>query len=146
MPDDDDGLPPALAARLGYLLGQAHLAHRRFAGPPLASLGISPKAFGALSVLADEGAQSQQRLGERTGLDRTTMVAIVDELERQGFVERARNPHDRRAYALRPTSEGRRVLARASRAAERAEDEFLARLSTSEQRQLKELLRRLVSP
>ena len=40
-------------------------------------------------------------------VDRTTMVAIVDELEAAGFVDRQRNPEDRRAYALEATDAGR---------------------------------------
>jgi len=137
--------PPALAARLGYLLGQAHLEHRSIARAALASLGLDVKEFGALSVLVDEGALSQQRLGERLRIDRTTMVAIVDQLERKGFVERRRDPQDRRAYALQATAAGRRVLVRADAAAERAEAEFLGTLSVADRRKLKELLRTLIS-
>jgi len=139
-------LPSALSRRLGYLLGQAHLAHRGVAEAPLATLGLGVKEFGALSVLADEGPLSQQRLGQRMRVDRTTMVLVVDELERKGFVKRQRNPNDRRAYALQATAHGRRVLKRATEAAERAEAEFLARISAADRRQLKELLRRLISP
>jgi len=142
----DDTLPPALSDRLGYLLGQAHLAHRRRAEVPLASLGLGVKEFGALSVLADEGPLSQQRLGKRMRVDRTTMVAVVDELERNGFVERERDPDDRRAYALRANSQGCRVLRRADEAARRADAEFLAPIPTADRRQLKILLRRLISP
>jgi DNA-binding MarR family transcriptional regulator len=79
------------------------------------------------------------------GVDRTTMVAVVDGLERAGFVERERDPGDRRAYALRATANGRRVLGRARRAVERAEARFLARISEADQRRLKELLRVLIS-
>ena len=138
--------PSALSDRLGYLLGQAHLAHRRVAERRLGSLGLRGKEFGALSVLADEGPLSQQRLGERLGIDRTTMVAVVDALERKGFAERRRNSEDRRAYSLHATGTGRRVLDRATEAAQRAEAEFLAQLPAREARQLKEILRKLIAP
>ena len=136
---------PVLAELLGYLLGQAHLAHRRLAEAELASLGLRAKEFGALSVLAAEDGMSQQRLGAAMGVDRTTMVAVADALERKGFVERKRDPADRRAYALRPTAKGRRVLERASQAATRAEAQFLARVSSSDRRRLKRILRELIS-
>lgn len=139
-------LPSLLSGRLGYLLGEAHLAHRRVAETSLAPLGLGVKEFGALSVLTEEGRLSQQRLGERLRVDRTTMVAVVDELERKGLVERERNRDDRRAYALQATAQGRRVLARANEAAEQAEAEFLASISPAEGRRLKKLLRRLISP
>lgn len=131
--------------RLGFLLGQAHLAHRQLAESALAPLGLGPRQFGALAVLADEGPLSQQRLGERVGLDRTTMVALVDGLERSGMVERERNPDDRRAYALRATPRGRRVLARATAAVDRAEADFLRRLPAQDARRLKEILRTLIT-
>lgn len=136
--------PPALGDRLGYLLGQAHERHRRLAAERLAPLGLAPRAFGALTVLAAEGPLTQQALGSRIGLDRTTMVALVDGLEAAAFVVRQRRPEDRRAYALRVTPQGRRTLARATRAALRAEDDALAALTDTERATLKDLLRRIL--
>jgi DNA-binding MarR family transcriptional regulator len=136
----------SIADQLGYLLGRAHLEHRAIAERGLVSLGLSGKGFGALIVLVQEGPLSQQRLGERQGIDRTTMVAVVDELERAGFVERRRDPRDRRAYSLHATAKGRRVLKRAAEAARSAEDEFLAPLPAADRRRLKELLRTLLEP
>jgi DNA-binding MarR family transcriptional regulator len=145
-PSERADLPRVMSDRLGFLLGRAHMAHREIAAAALAPLELGPRQFGALSVLADEGPLSQQRLGERTGLDRTTMVALVDGLERGGLVERERNPDDRRAYALRATPRGRRVLERAAAAVERAEAEFLARVSAQDARRLKQILRTLIAP
>ena len=145
-PPAREPLPAALSDRLGYLLGRAHVAHRSIAERALASLGLGVKEFGALSVLVGEGPLSQQRLGERQGVDRTTMVAVVDELERHGLVERRRNPDDRRAYSLQATPAGRRVLGQANKAVERAEDEFLAQIPAGDRRRLKNLLRTLIAP
>lgn len=142
----EEQLPAALSERLGYLLGRAHLAHGEVAATALASSGLGPKEFGALAVLASEGPLTQQRLGERQGVDRTTMVAVVDGLERMRLVERRRDPEDRRAYALHPTARGKRALRRATDAAKRAEDQFLAPISADDRRRLKVLLRRLISP
>jgi DNA-binding MarR family transcriptional regulator len=141
-----EGLPAALSDRLGFLLGRAHLAHRSIAERAFASLGVGVKEFGALAVLVEEGPLSQQRLGERQGIDRTTMVAVVDELERSGLVERRRNRADRRAYSLNPTAKGRRLLGQASEAEKRAEGEFLTPLPAPDRRRLKQLLRTLISP
>jgi DNA-binding MarR family transcriptional regulator len=134
----------SIADQLGYLLGRAHLEHRAIAERELVSLGLSGKGFGALILLAQEGPLSQQRLGQRQGVDRTTMVAVVDELERSGYVERRRDPRDRRAYSLQATPKGRRVLQRAAEATERAEDEFLAPLPGADRRRLKRMLRALL--
>lgn len=142
-PDRAD--PPALAGRLGYLLGRAHLEHRRIAEERLAPLGLRGKEFGALTILASEGEMSQQRLGELMGVDRTTMVAVVDALQAAGLVERERDPRDRRAYALRATPRGRRVLTEATVAAKAAEDAFLARLPVADRDELRRLLAALLA-
>jgi DNA-binding MarR family transcriptional regulator len=134
----------SLADQLGYLLGRAHSAHRAIVERALAPIGLGVKEFGALALLVREGPLSQQRLGERQGVDRTTMVAVVDELERAGLVERRRDLRDRRAYSLQATPRGRRVLELAGEAAKRAEDEFLARLPAGDRRRLKQLLRTLL--
>jgi DNA-binding MarR family transcriptional regulator len=136
--------PPALADWLGPLLGRAHEAHRAITIEALASLGLSPKGFGALTILATEGPLSQQRLAQRQGIDRTTMVAVVDELERAGAVERRRDAGDRRAYALQLTRKGRRLVTRAAAAAAESERRFLAPLAAEDQLRLKAALRRLL--
>ena len=137
-------MPDALAERLGPLLGRAHDAHRRRSLQALAPLGLSVKAVGAMTVLEAEGPLSQRRLAERQGIDRTTMVAVVDELERLGAVERRRDPGDRRANALLLTAGGKRLLARARTAVAGAEEAFLAPLPQAEQQRLRKALRTLV--
>ena len=137
-------MPDALAERLGPLLGRAHEAHRRLSLEALAPLGLGVKSVGALTVLQAEGPLSQRRLAERQGIDRTTMVAVVDELERLGAVERRKDPGDRRANALHITPRGRRLLTRARTAVAGAEEAFLAPLPPAEQQRLRAALRTLV--
>jgi len=137
-------MPDALAERLGPLLGRAHDAHRRLSLEALAPLGLGVKSVGALTVLQAEGPLSQRRLAERQGIDRTTMVAVVDELERLGAVERRKDPADRRANALYITPRGRRLLTRARTAVAGAEEAFLAPLPPAEQQRLRAALRTLV--
>ena len=137
-------MPDALAERLGPLLGRAHDAHRRLSLQALAPLGLGVKAVGAMTVLEAEGPLSQRRLAERQGIDRTTMVAVVDELERLGAVERRRDPDDRRAHALLLTAQGRRLLARARTAVAGAEEAFLSPLPAAERQRLREALRTLI--
>jgi DNA-binding MarR family transcriptional regulator len=138
-------LPPAVADRLGFLTGRLHqmlLRMGREAGvfePP-----VTGKHLGLLSVVIDEGPLSQQELGRRVGVDRTTVVAVVDDLEVAGFIQRQRNPEDRRAYALEATPEGRAWQTKARKAVIEAEREILAPLSAAERRQLIELLQRLL--
>ena len=106
---------PMLAERIGYLFAKLH---QRWAAESVTALreagvGLSGMHFGALSIIDAAGPMSQQTLGELIGKDRTTIVAVVDELEGEGLVERRRNPADRRAYALEVTRRGEDWLERA---------------------------------
>jgi DNA-binding MarR family transcriptional regulator len=136
--------PAALTERLGFLLKHTQLALGSILEPALAPLGLDGREFAILAVLASEGPRSQQRLGERMRVDRTTMVALVDELERKGLVERRRDAADRRAYAIQITAKGNRTLERARRVVEDAEDEILAPLSDAERGRFRQMLAKLV--
>jgi DNA-binding MarR family transcriptional regulator len=138
---------PTIAApseRAGGLLFLASQGAQQLANERLAPLGISAREFGVLTVLAREGELSQQAVGNRLRIDRTTMVAMIDALEQAGLVRRERNPGDRRAYAVRLTPKGRTKQRRGAQTLERARDEFFAPLSKREREQLLEMLRRLV--
>lgn len=137
--------PAALAERLGFLLKNAQLSLSARVEPALASLSLDGREFAVLSVLVDEGPRSQQRLSERMRVDRTTMVALVDGLERKGLVERRRQAEDRRAYEIHVLPKGRRTQARARHVVEAAEDDLLAPLSDEDRRLFRELLLNVVS-
>jgi DNA-binding MarR family transcriptional regulator len=139
-----EALSPALAERLGFLLGQTKAILHQAAEPALPA-GFTGKHVGCLSVIATEGPLSQQRLGERAAMDRTTVVAIVDALEEAGYVERRRDPDDRRAYALEVTDAGQEWLEDARATILGVEDDFLAPLTAGERRTLVELLQRLLT-
>jgi len=134
----------AILDHLGPLLGRAHEAHRVRSAEALGRLGLTPKGFGALTVLDADGPLPQVELARRQGIDRTTMVAIVDELEGLGAVRRERDERDRRAYALELTPGGRRLLGRARPVLAAVEEEFLAPLPAAERGRLKDALRALV--
>ncbi|WP_433128858.1 MarR family winged helix-turn-helix transcriptional regulator [Micromonospora sp. CA-240977] len=91
-----------------------------------------------LRVLAFvEGEELSQRdLCQRTGLDRTTMVAVIDELERSGHVRRERSSSDRRKQLISVTADGRAILSEALAVLRRTEADFLAPLAEDERRQL----------
>ena len=135
-----------LAERIGYLFAKLH---QRWAAESVTALreagvGLSGMHFGALSIIHAAGPMSQQTLGELIGKDRTTIVAVVDELEGEGLVERRRNPADRRAYALEVTRRGEDWLERARPVLVRTEDGLLAGLGDDEREMLVGLLRRVL--
>jgi DNA-binding MarR family transcriptional regulator len=135
-----------LADRLGYLLKHAREALAARTGPALAPLGIDGRQLAVLITLDTTAPLSQQDAALRLGVDRTTMVALIDALEAAGLVARAPHPDDRRKNTVSITARGRDVLDRGTRASELAEAEFLAELTENEAWQLKSLLRTLIWP
>lgn len=132
-----------LTRNTGLLMSRMGMVAARGFADRMAEIGLTPRGWAALSVLDTEGAITQQLLGTCIGMDPSSMVATIDELEAAGLVERRRNPTDRRAHALHITEKGRRALAQGGKHAREAEAELLAPLSSEERRQLQELLLRL---
>ncbi|MGI8715471.1 MAG: MarR family winged helix-turn-helix transcriptional regulator [Solirubrobacteraceae bacterium] len=134
-------LHPGMASRYtGYLIGRLGLfAARRF-DAQLAVVGLTTRRWAVLNALDSEGPATQQHLGRAISIDPSTMVATIDELERDGLVERRPHPSDRRAHAVQLTDPGREILARARRLAGEAQQELMAPLNDSERATLHELL------
>jgi DNA-binding MarR family transcriptional regulator len=130
--------------RLGYLLKHAHLALGERTGPALALYGINGRELAVLAVLDDDEAPAQQQAADRLGVDRTTMVALVDELSAKGLVERRPDPDDRRRNLVHLTPAGRRARDEGTRAATAAEDAFLAPLTPAERDRLRDMLERVL--
>jgi MarR family transcriptional regulator, lower aerobic nicotinate degradation pathway regulator len=135
--------PAALARWTGFLLARAHQRAHALFQDALAPLELTPKSFGALSVIKEHGPLSQAALGETLHVDRTTIVTVVDELERAGYVKRGRNSADRRVHSLEVTRSGIEALRVADRVARRTHDQLLADLTPSERDQLQVLLTRI---
>jgi DNA-binding MarR family transcriptional regulator len=126
-----DGLPDALAHRLGYLFKHAHQRLLERAGPAMAPFGVDGRELAVLTILRAGVPMSQQEAAERLGIDRTTMVALVDALEEKGLVERHRSPSDRRKNIVELTPAGQQCLRGAGQARDEAEHEFLAPLGAA---------------
>jgi DNA-binding MarR family transcriptional regulator len=138
-------LHPAVTRNTGFLVSRMGLiASRRFA-ERIATVGLTPREWGALNVLDHQNGVTQQALCQSVGTDPSTMVATIDDLEAKGLVERRRNPQDRRAHALYITDQGRRTLTEGRKVARRAQEELLAPLGQEEREQLHALLLRLAT-
>src|SRR4051812_23726104 len=113
----------ALTCYTGYLLRRAHV---RAADCVKESLPASNRLRDILilSMLEERAPISQQQLAELTGVNRTIVVKLIDDLEDRGLVDRSRNPADRRSYALQPTAAGRKALAGLQPAVDRGEARF----------------------
>jgi DNA-binding MarR family transcriptional regulator len=130
--------------RLGFLLKHAQLELTERTTSALAPLGINGRELAVLTVLGAGEALAQQQAAGRLAIDRTTMVDLIDALERKGLVERRPDPADRRRNLVHLTPEGRTVLDDGERIYRTAEGEFVAALDAGEAAQLKDLLRRVL--
>jgi len=137
------GLHKALTRHTGFLINRIAVVARKQFAARLESLDLNLRMWGVLNVLDVEGAITQQSLGRSVGIDPSSMVATIDELEARGLVERRRHPHDRRAHALYLTEAGTDTLARGRALARKAQDELLAPLDADERKELHELLLRV---
>src|SRR5881392_3941979 len=106
------------AGQLFFRLWRA--SHTRIADA-LESIGLTPALFGLLNVLGAREGAIQQELGSAMGVDPSTMVALIDELERAGLAKRRPHPTDRRARAVAITPKGRRRLEQGRRMAAQVE-------------------------
>lgn len=137
-------LPESLSARTSYLLGRAAVRLQALGLADLEPLGITPREYSVLAVVADRSPLSQTTVAEILGLDRTTILKLGASLERHGLLVRQRDPDDKRAYAVALTPAGDRLRAQAFELLLDCERRFLVPLSRSEQKQLHQYLTKLV--
>ena len=100
--------------------------------PALEPFGISGRQCAVLLAVNEQAPSSQHDIAQRMGVDRTTMVALVDELEAKGLVQRRPDARDRRKNVVALTEAGRTTLEGATRAVDEAERRFLGPLSDDE--------------
>lgn len=118
------------------------LAADRFA-QRVEALGLKPKHAGLLAALDAGQAMSQQDLARRLGVAPSLIVALADQLEGLGALERVRDPQDRRRQVLHLTTEGRRLLSDCVVAAQAVDEELTSGLSDSQRATLARGLRLL---
>jgi DNA-binding MarR family transcriptional regulator len=142
-PPNQSASAVGLAGSATYLLSKVGFeASQRFRSM-LEPLGLEPRQFALLRHVSGSEGQTQQALGDALGIPKSRMVALIDDLEARGLVERRLRPDDRRARALHVTPEGARCLSEAMDVANAHEEFVRERLSPTEHRQLVQMLQRL---
>jgi DNA-binding MarR family transcriptional regulator len=136
-------IPEALSGFPGYLLARLGESSRRRFHEALAPAGLHPRHFGVMSVVAAHPGVTQQQLHERTAIDASSMVAVLDELEAKGLAERRPAPGDRRARTIFLTEQGVQALEQGRALARQLQGELFAALTPAERRTLTALLRKL---
>ena len=111
----------------------------------LESIGLTTALFSVLNYLLAHDTAIQQEVGAALGIDPSTMVALIDELEGAGLAKRRPHPHDRRAREVVITPKGRRTTERGRVLAREVEDAVLQGLGVEERRELMKLLRKVLA-
>ncbi len=129
--------------RIGQLLTVAAAAAQSLARERLRPLGLTPRGWAVLSALAEGGPRPQIDLAAATGTDRTVMTYLLDELERQNLIERARDLSDRRSYQIHLTRRGEETHRKVASELAVQADTLLRPLDAPDRRQLADLLARV---
>lgn len=128
---------------LGYSLRRAQVAMFLAFHEATRGLEITPPRFTALVVVGANPGMSQSTLGEVLGIARSGAMMLVDWMLRRGLVERERAPHDRRAWGLRLTRTGERLVQKMKRSVLARDRKRASGLSAAERQELQRLLRKL---
>ncbi len=129
---------------LAFLLSQVGIhASKRFA-ERIAGADLNPPLFRVLNLVAAAEGRSQQAIAAAIEIPPSRMVALVDEAEQRGLVERRPEPKDRRVRALFLTAEGKRSLARGREIAAQHEKELTKGMAAADRKRLVDLLQQVV--
>lgn len=137
---DGDRAPSTLA----FLLSQVGIHASRLFAERISAVDLSPPLFRILNLVDAAEGKSQQAIGEAIEVPASRMVALVDELEQRGLVERRPDPADRRVRALYLTRKGRETLSRGRGIAKEHEEDLTRGLAAADRERLVALLQKIV--
>lgn len=129
-----------LNEEIEFLLARAQAVGISHANKRFGTFGLKARSYAVLSLAASNLNPTQRELADFLSLDASQIVALVDQLEDQGLVQRRPSPFDRRTNVIVATAKGRDVYALAREASRTSEGESLAALSSDERNTLRSLL------
>jgi DNA-binding MarR family transcriptional regulator len=107
-------------------------------------LGIVLSYYSILQLLESDDSVNQNRVADEFGVDKASMVKLIDRLQEMGMIERQQSASDRRVNILKITTKGRKTLSQARKIAEREERDFLKCLTPSETKTFQGILQKLI--
>ncbi len=107
--------------------------------------GLTPRQYAVLTTIAEEEGLTQTELVARTGIDRSTLADIVARLIGRGLIQRRRAKHDGRAYAIKLSAQGAKVLREAEPGASATDSRLLATLPPAKRQEFLESLQTIVN-
>jgi MarR family transcriptional regulator, lower aerobic nicotinate degradation pathway regulator len=142
---DNVGPPRELLLSTPFLLKRLGWAVKERSYAALESVALNPQHHAILSLLDEGTRETQATIADALGYDRSHLVGLLDELEAKGFIDRRRDPGDRRRHLVSLTPTGKEALGELRAIAKHVEKEFLSPLDPEERRTLHGLLAKLAS-
>ncbi|HTR83287.1 MAG TPA: MarR family winged helix-turn-helix transcriptional regulator [Reyranella sp.] len=136
--------PYRIEDQIGYLLRRAHQRASSIFQANIGDPNITPTQYSSMAKLSEYGELSQNLLGRLVGMDKATMQGVVRRLKERGLVDSRPDPGDARRTLLSLTTEGQRVTAKLMLNGPAVSRETLKPLTSLEQRQLSELLNKII--
>lgn len=141
--EDADLSASDLEDLVGYNLKRAYIVVKEDFRETLGRDGLSARVFTALSLTVHYPQITQSELARMMGIERSGLVAIVDELEAKDCLRRVQVPSDRRVQALVPTEHGREVYEAAINTVRAHEDRLFSEMTSEEKATLLSLLKKI---
>src|SRR6478752_5546794 len=135
-----------LGSDISFLLARANALSVAAGNAALAPFGLKVRSFSVLALVVGDVRPTQRDLSEFLRLDPSQVVALIDDLEKRGLVERRPDPADRRANVVVATAEGRALHASAAVATAAAERALHGDVDDADRRRLADLLGRIAYP
>ena len=145
MTASEDARPAVLMRKPSWLISEAARVAQRLRTDELAATGSRGYHYRLLAALQEFGPASQASLSRHTGMDRSDVVAAVNELAARGLADRSPDPADRRRNVITITPAGTAHLQLLEKLLGRVQDQLLAPLSPAEREQLTRLLTRILA-
>ena len=105
---------------------------------------LTPRQFAVLSTVAKAEDVSQTALVDATGIDRSTLADIVRRMLKKGLLQRRRTKEDARAYAVKLTDEGWKMLKSADPLSRKVDDRILSSLPNAQRERFMQDLNSIV--
>ena len=141
----DEQTPTALTQLPSWLLTQSAAQAHRVVTESFAAGGARAYHFRLLATLVEFGPASQAALGRRSSIDRSDVVAALNELEADGYVRRSPDPEDGRRNVITITTAGKRQYKRLTNLVGKAQEEIFAPLSAADRTRLTTILGKLLA-
>ena len=141
----DEQTPSALTQLPSWLLTQSAAQAHRIVTESFAAGGARAYHYRLLATLVEFGPASQAELGRRSSIDRSDVVAALNELEAEGYVERSPDPADGRRNIITITTAGKRHQRRLTNLVGKAQEEIFAPLSATDRTRLTTILGKLLA-